>query len=448
MDILLKLLGVALLVSANGFFVAAEFSLVGVRKTRIQQLASEGNAAAKVTQKALEHLDSYIAATQLGITLASLALGWIGEPAIAPLFEGVLHLLPFPKESFETVSASISIAASFSVVTLLHIVFGELAPKSIALQRTESTALLVARPTTWFLRIFRPVIWLMNALGNGIVRLIGIEPVSGHVSVLSTEELEMLVHSSREAGVLMESEEQMLRRVFDFADVQVREIMRPRTEVDAIPINTNLHELLKITVDFQHTRYPIYEGSIDKIVGILHTKDVLDKLALNPRLLTDQADQFSLSSILRTPLFVPQTVSVADLLERMQRSRAQFAIIIDEYGGMAGVATMEDLIEEIVGEVQDEFDTEPSLIQSHGKDIEVDGLVSLTEIAERFGEVTGEYQSTTIGGYVAERLDKIPGVGDVTTYGDYDLTVVEMDGRRASKIRFKHRDTVQESAAS
>ena len=448
MDILLQLLAVALLVGANGFFVAAEFSLVGVRKTRIQQLAAEGNAAAKVTQKAIEHLDSYIAATQLGITLASLALGWIGEPAIAPLFEGVLHLLPLPKESYETVTASISIAASFAVVTLLHIVFGELAPKSIALQRTESTALFVARPITWFFRVFRPVIWLMNTLGNGIVRLIGIEPVSGHVSVLSTEELEMLVHNSREAGVLKESEEKMLRRVFDFADVQVREIMRPRTEVDALDVNTNFRDLLKTIVDDQHTRYPIYEGTIDKIVGILHTKDLLDKLALNPRLLTDEGGQFVLSSILRTPLFVPQTVSVADLLERMQRSRAQFAIIIDEYGGMAGVATMEDVIEEIVGEVQDEFDTEQTSIQSHGTEIVVDGLVSLTDIADRFGEITGEYQSTTIGGYVAERLDKIPAMGDTTAYGNYDLTVVEMDGRRASKIKFKLRDIVEESAAS
>src|SRR5882724_2449509 len=236
MNTFLGVLSVFLLVATNGFFVAAEFALVGSRRTRITQLASEGSRAAKVAQTAMDHLDSYIAATQLGITLASLGLGWVGEPAVGHLIEPLLdHLIP--KESVATVGSAISFAIAFSLVTLLHIVMGELVPKSIALQRPEATALVVVRPVRWFLRLFRPVIRLMNGLGNGIVHLLGFEPSGEHSSVHSAEELEMLVHSSREAGLLQESEEVLLRRVFDFSDITVEEIMQPRVEVDAVDVD-------------------------------------------------------------------------------------------------------------------------------------------------------------------------------------------------------------------
>ena len=439
MDTVLGLLAVAVLVAMNGFFVAAEFSLVGARRTRIAQLADEGNAGAKVTQKAMEHLDSYIAATQLGITLASLALGWVGEPAVAHLFEPLLHAI-LPEEAVVTVSHTISVVIAFSIVTILHIVLGELVPKSIALQRPESTAILVARPVTWFLRLFRPIIRLMNGLGNGIVRWLGFESAGDHSSVHSAEELEMLVHSSKEAGLIQESEEKLLRRVFDFSDIRVEEIMQPRVEVDAIAIDAPLSDVLEHIADNHHSRYPVYQDSIDNVIGILLTKDLLDALIRQPELLTRNDAPFDLKPILRTPLFIPGTLGVDKLLERMQQSKTHLAIVIDEYGGMAGVATMEDIIEQLVGEVRDEFDDEETNpILSDGDVFMVDGLVSLNDAIERFGDPGGEPESTTIGGYVAEKLNRIPVVRDKIRFGEYDLRVDEMDGMRVAKVRFiKH----------
>ena len=438
MDSILGLLAVFVLVFMNGFFVAAEFSLVGARRTRIAQLAEEGNAGANVAQTASQHLDNYIAATQLGITLASLGLGWIGEPAIGhliePIFEAVL-----PHETAVTIGRSISVAIAFAIVTLLHIVLGELAPKTIALQRPEATAIRVARPTTWFLNIFRPVIYFMNAIGNAVVRLLVLDPVTWHSAVHTAEELEMLVHSSREAGVLQENEERLLRRVFDFSDIYVEEIMQPRVEVDALALDMPLAEMLERIAAYHHSRFPVYEETIDNVVGVLLTKDLLDALVRQPHLMTDNTAMFPLRSVLRQPLFVPGTLTVDKLLERMQQSKTHLAVVIDEYGGMAGVVTMEDIIEQLVGEVQDEFDVETSPIEDEGDVAVVDGFVSMTEAIERFGEPGGEPLSTTIGGYVAERLGRIPTVGDKVSFGDYDLLVKEMDGMRVSKVRFVRR---------
>ncbi len=439
MDTVLGLLAVIALVAMNGFFVAAEFSLVGARRTRIAQLADEGNAGAKAAQQAMQHLDSYIAATQLGITLASLALGWVGEPAIAHVFEPLLHLL-LPGEAVAAVSHTISVVIAFSIVTILHIVLGELVPKSIALQRPESTSIIIARPVTWFLRVFRPIIWLMNGIGNTIVRWLGFEAAGEHASVHSAEELEMLVHSSREAGLIQESEEKLLRRVFDFSDIRVEEIMQPRVEVDAIAVDAPLLDVLKHVADHHHSRYPVYEDTIDNVVGLLLTKDLLDLLVRQPDLLHHADTVFDLKPLLRTPLFVPRTLAVDKLLERMQQNKTHLAIIIDEYGGMAGVATMEDIIEQLVGEVRDEFDDEETNpILSEGDVSVVDGLVSLNEIIERFGDPGGEPESTTIGGYIAERLNRIPSLRDKITFGDYDLRVDEMEGMRVSKVRFVKR---------
>jgi CBS domain containing-hemolysin-like protein len=434
MDSVLGLLAVFALVFMNGFFVAAEFAFVGARKTRIAQLASEGNQGAVAAQDAIQHLDSYIAATQLGITLASLALGWIGEPAVAHLLEALLHGV-LPESVAETASHTISVIVGFSLVTMLHIVLGELAPKSIALQRPEQTSVVVARPTRWFLRIFRPVIYVMNSIGNAVVRLAGFEPVSSHSQVHSAEELEMLVRSSTEAGFLQQSEEQLLRRVFDFSDIHVEAVMQPRVEIDAIAVDTPLREIIEKVSTQHHSRYPVYEESIDKVVGILHAKDLFDVLVKRPELLTNPDASFDIVTVLRDPLFMPTSVSVDKVLEEMQRSKTHFAVIVDEYGGMAGVATMEDILEQLVGEVQDEFDVEEVPIKASGDIAVVDGLVSLDEMIDRFSDPGDEAQSVTIGGYVAERLDRIPVIGDRISFGDYELVVEEMDGMRVSKLR-------------
>ncbi len=425
---------VFVLVFLNGFFVAAEFSLVGARRTRIAQLAEEGSLGAKAAQQAMRHLDNYIAATQLGITLASLALGWIGEPAVAHLFEPLLHLLP--GRIADAAGHGVSVALAFALVTMLHIILGELAPKSIALQRPEATAVIVARPTTWFLKLFNPVIHVMNAVGNGVVRLLGFEPAAEHHQVHSAEELEMLVHSSQEAGLIEESEELLLRRAFDFPDILVREVMQPRVEVEAFDIDTPVHTLLqRIAREHHHSRYPIYRGSIDNVVGVLHTKDLLDAVVEHPELLTDPNASFDLQSLLREPLYLPAVVRVDEVLERMQRTKKHLAVVLDEYGGVAGIATMEDILEELVGEVQDEFDIDELMpIEAREGMAVVDGLTSLNELIERFGPPDGSPQSATIGGYVAEQLERIPEKGDVVRFGEYDVIVEEMDEMRVARV--------------
>jgi len=433
MSTVLGLIAIVVLVALNGFFVAAEFSLVGARRTRLAQLAKEGHAGAIAAEYATEHLDSYIAATQLGITLASLGLGWIGEPAISHVVEPLLEQM-LPHEMVETVVPAISIAIGFSIVTILHIVMGELVPKSIALQRPEGTSVIVARPTALFLSIFRPIIWLMNGVGNSIVRLLGFDLVEGHAQVHSAEELQMLVRSSREAGLLEENEELLLRRVFDFSDLRVREIMHPRVDVDALPLDTSFQQLLQHIATQQHTRYPVYSGDIDHIVGILHVKDLFNLLFSNPQLLAEKEHDFDLTKLLREPLFVPGALSVDQLLEQMQQTQTQFAVVIDEYGGIAGVATMEDIVEELVGEVQDEFDHETQSIVEQGNVTILDGLVSMTDVMSRFGDDNLKHESATIGGYIVERLSKIPSVGDSIQFGKYQFRVVTMDGLRVESV--------------
>jgi CBS domain containing-hemolysin-like protein len=315
-------------------------------------------------------------------------------------------------------------------------VLGELAPKSIALQRPEDVAILVSRPTIWFHNIFRPVIQLMNGIGNAVVRLLGFEPASEHSSVHSPEELEMLVQSSREAGLLQESEEALLRRVFDFSDIPVVQIMQPRVEVDAVDVEMSLRGLLDHIAAQHHSRYPVYRDQIDNVIGVVNVKDVFDLVVKQPSLLTDTDANFDMNLLLRTPLYVPETVSVDRVLEEMRRKKTHLAIVIDEYGGMAGLATMEDILEELVGEVDDEFDvTTTGTVEAVAPGV-VDGLTSMTEITERFGTPEGEIESTTIGGYVAEKLERIPTAGDTLKFGDYDLTVEAMDGLRVAKVRF------------
>jgi CBS domain containing-hemolysin-like protein len=430
------ILAIFALVFTNGFFVAAEFSFVGARRTRIAQLASEGRAGAKAAERAISHLDSYIAATQLGITLSSLGLGWIGESALTHLIEPLFHGL-LPEPVFQTVGIGLSIALSFTAVTMLHIILGELTPKAIALQHPEETSMWVAQPTSWFLAVFRPVIALMNGIGNALVRALGFSGVSEHQRAHSAEELEMLVHSSTEAGVLQESEEQILRRVFDFSEVTLEHVMQPRVEIDALALTMPLDQAVRFAAERRHSRYPVYDETLDQIVGVLHTKDVFERILRDPALISSHMTVSTLRDALRVPLFVPATVGVDHVLERMQRHRTHLAIVVDEYGGTAGVATMEDILELIVGDVQDEFDAE----RAHtglkpGDDMVIDGLENLADLEERFGRPDGPTRSYTIGGYVAERLDRIPSVGDYVAYGRYRVIVEAMDSLRVARVRF------------
>ncbi len=427
------LLAVFALVAANGFFVAAEFGLVKVRQTRIDELAAEGKNVAKVVQDEIKHLDSYIAATQLGITLASLALGWIGEPSLAHLIE---PLFAFAGGAAATELAhSAAIAISFFLITMFHIVLGELVPKSIALQRSEGTALFVARPLYLFARLFRPFILLMNGVSNLVVRALGLQAASEHGSVHTVKELEMLVAQSRKAGILDNDEERLLRHVFDFGEKTAQHVMVPRTEIVGVPRDITLEQLREKVAEERYTRFPVYEGTVDNITGVVHIKDVF---ALVSKRRPDKP--FTVQSILRPVLNVPKTTSITKLMALMQNKKAHLTVVIDEYGETAGIVTLEDIMEEIVGEVQDEFDTLeegvlPEMEMHADGSYSVDGLMSIDAFAEKFGGSFDSASYKTVAGYVLSELGRVPKVGDSVSSGEYRLAVEAMDHLRIARLR-------------
>ena len=436
---LLSLCAVLLLILLNGFFVAAEFALVSVRKTRIEELAHQGNRKAQRVFRALAHLDTYIAATQLGITMASLALGFVGEPALTPLIQPLFRFLPASGALFT--SHGIALTIAFIIVTSLHIVFGELAPKSIALQRPENTTIWVTVPLDLFMRLFRPFIYLLNSVGNGVVKLIGLEPVPEHASVHSVEELELLVHSSREAGFIAEQEERMVAGVFDFGDIIVRKVMTSRLDIIAIEVSTPPEELVRVVMETGHSRLPVFKDNFDNIVGIIHVKDVLKGML-------DGKQNHSLSELLRPPFFVPENKRASYLLAEMRRSKSQMAVVRDEYGVVSGVVTIEDLLEEIVGDILDEYDVEEKMMT----EIDpltwlVDGGMLLEDLNKRLDLAFPTDEADTIGGYLFGLLGHQPVTGEATEAQGIYLSVEETDGRRVTKVRLKLTRPAEDSEA-
>lgn len=429
LDTVFRLLAVIVLVLLNGFFVATEFSLVSVRRTRIDQLVAEGQSGAKIVQTALQSLDSYIAATQLGITMASLALGWIGEPALARLIEPALGFLP----DLMTPAAAhtVAVAIAFTIITTLHIVLGELAPKTIALQRPEGTALWVARPTSVFLKLFRPFITILNGAGNLVVRAVGLKPVSGHALVHSADELRLLVEESGEAGVLDEEEQEMLINVFSFANRPAYQAMLPRTEVVTIDHDASMREFLDRFTTSGHTRFPVLgPGGVDDVVGIISAKDLLVMLR-NGEFTLDQP----ITPLIRPAFFTPESKRIGDLLQELRDKHIRMAILIDEYGGMAGAVTMEDLIEEIVGELDDELEHDQELTTTIDERTSVvEGQIRLEDINEQLGLHLPEGDYETLAGFVLEQLGRLPESGDSLTYNGIRLTVLEMQGPRIKQI--------------
>lgn len=436
---ILRLVAMFGLVLLNGFFVAAEFALVSVRQTRIEQLANEGSARARQVGRALDHLDTYIAATQLGITMASLALGFVAEPAIAALLEPLFANISFLHGAGAVISShTVALIIAFAIATALHIVFGELAPKSIALQRPEATALWVTVPLDIFARIFRYPIAFLNGVGNGVVRLIGLHPVGGHGAVHSVEELELLVHSTREAGLLEEQQEQMVAGVFDFGERRASRVMTPRTELHAVPTTIGLDELTTEAAEGHHSRLVVYEGDLDHILGVVHAKDVLRTLAGRQGAVGEgrALPPFDVRDILRKVPFFPESLPLDELMAALRRERAQVAVTVDEFGGTAGIVTLEDLLEEIVGEVQDEFDQrQESVVAQPDGSFLVDGLMAVEEVDERFGLKIEEPFYETLGGYVFGQLGRAAIIGDeVAAPSGRRLRVVELDGLRVARL--------------
>jgi CBS domain containing-hemolysin-like protein len=427
--IIVRLLSVVLLVLANGFFVAAEFSLVSVRRTRILELVSQGNQTAKYALRVLENPDKVIAATQLGITLASLGLGWIGEPAFATFLEPLVNL--FPTNFQSEVSHSIAAGLSFAIITFLHVVVGELAPKSIALQNSEKTSLFVARPTIWTEWIFKPAIWLLNGTGNSLLRLFGVEPASGHELVHSVEELKMLVTASTEEGVVETDEGEMLHAVFDFGELLVRQVMIPRTEIMGFEADLTLRDSIEIATNSTFTKFPVYDDVLDNIIGVVHIKDLL-RAELDPN-----KKDYLARDLVREAIFIPETVHVRSVLQLFRARRQHIAVVMDEFGGTAGLITLEDLMEEIVGEVSDPFDAIQPEIQIHADgSATIDGLALMDEVNEALGLDLKDPYYDTIAGYFMGKLGRIPKINDELKIKGFRLRVKSMDGMRIERLSF------------
>jgi CBS domain containing-hemolysin-like protein len=427
-EILLNLLLVVFLVLLNGFFVAAEFSLVKVRQTRLAQLVSEGNRSARYAQKVTQQLDAYLSACQLGITFASLGLGWVGEPAIAHLIvEPVLTALEMP----HYLVSPISFAIAFGIITFLHIVFGELAPKSLAIQKAETTSLWTAAPLMFFYKISYPLIWMLNGTANFFIRRLGIEPAAEDESAHTEEEIRLLVNQSHKSGHIDQTELVLVDNVFEFSERLAREIMIPRIDMVCLYDDNTFEENLEIMRQSRHSRYPVAHEDKDRLIGFVHTTDFYLSA-----LTKGKAD---LKDFLRPLLTVPESMEISHVLRLMQKRRSQMAIVIDEYGGTAGLITMEDILEEIVGDIQDEFDenVRPD-IESTNNELSVSGKTLLTELSDYIPiEITSD-EVDTIAGWLYSQLNEDVAEGKSVKYQNYLFTITELENHRITRVGITH----------
>ena len=424
--IALRLGAVLILVAANAFFVAAEFALVGARRSRIDQLADAGDRAARRVQYILKHLDLYISSAQLGITLASLALGFIGEATLAVLIDMGLTALGVDAPPVATHTTA-AIITAYVLLTFLHITLGEQTPKSIAIVSPERLARWSSLPLLLFTRAMMPFIWVLNTVNNWLLRLIGVPRVTetGHL-VHSPEELRLLVVQARLHGTLDESDSAMIAGVFDFHEKRARDVMRPRTDIVGLPVDATEQEVWKLLRSERYSRYPIYEETLDNVVGVFLAKDLW---------LHDGSEPFVLKNFVRDALYVPDSKQAERVLDDLRKTRAHMAVVLDEYGGTAGILTMEDLVEEVIGDIADEYDmaTRDS-ITTNGV-LELSGSLSLIDVRSDHRIPIPEGDWTTLGGYVFSTLGRLPKIGDRVPFPSGELEVVAMDGRRVAGLR-------------
>lgn len=419
-----RLGAVLLLVGANGFFVAAEFALVGARRTRIDSLARAGHRTAKMAALAIRHLDHYISATQLGITLASLGLGWVGESTIASLVASLFQGLPSPWNSIASHGVAGTIA--FTLITFMHIVLGELAPKSLALLFPENVSLWTSGPLIVFSKIFTPFIAVLNGTANLLLGAVGLRAPTERERVHRPEEIEMLLTQSFEHGLLREEPVEMIRGVFHLSETTAAEIMTPRTEVIGLQAELTLDQAADLILSEGHSRYPVYEDTIDHVVGVVLARDVW-------KAQRDGATAM-LREIVREVPFVPDTKPVEQLLRDMQEEQTHIAVVIDEYGGTSGIVTIEDVVEEIVGEIEDELDEVLPEITELEDRIEFRGSMPIVELNDRYALALPDEDYTTVGGYVLGRLGRVARIGDVVALPGGTLKVLAMKGRRIDRL--------------
>jgi CBS domain containing-hemolysin-like protein len=420
----LNLLAALVLVGLNAFFVAAEFALVRVRESRIVQLEQEGSARARVVRETLRDLDSNLSVCQVGITVASLALGWVGEPAVSHLIEPVLASIDVASDRVVTI---VSVAIGFGVITYAHLVFGEQAPKYYSIQRAERVSLWISRPLNLFRLVLRPVVWVVNASTNTILRPWGIR-LGEEMEAHSEEELRIMITSSTASGVLEPEEREYLNNVFDFGDRVAREVMVPRPDIEALSADAPLPELAERAAFGRYTRYPVFEGDLDHVLGAVHIKDLFRAAAEEP-------EGFDMKELIRECLVVPENKPIEQILREFQKRKLQMAIVIDEWGSVEGLITIEDILEEIVGEIQDEFDEGEAAIEHIGDDLyAVDGRIPITEVNEHFELDLPHEDFDTIGGFILGSLGRPPEVGDTVEADGATLNVKSVDGPRVSVL--------------
>jgi CBS domain containing-hemolysin-like protein len=421
---------VGFLVLANAFFVAAEFALVSARRSRIDQMASEGDRLAKAAQSAMKNLNRYISATQLGITLTSLGLGWIGEPALAGLMDRFLAIFGVhpPAAALHTVAGA---ATAFIIITFLHIVLGELTPKAIALVKAEAVSRYLVVPLMIFAKIASPAIAILYGAANWLMRKIGIALASEAQHVHSPEELRLLVMQARAHGTLDETDSAMLAGVFDFHEKKAYDVMRPRTDVVALDIESTEAEVWAVVRRERYSRYPIYRDTLDDVIGVFVAKDLW---------LHDGKQPFCLKDFVRAALYVPASKPAERVMDDLRKTRAQMAVVLDEYGGTAGILTMEDLVEEVVGDITDEYDFASRTAVITDGVLELAGSLSLVDVRSDYLLRIPEGDWSTLGGYAFGRLGRLPKIGDRVAFPGGELEIVALDGRRIAALRV-HRDT-------
>jgi CBS domain containing-hemolysin-like protein len=423
MDIVISILITLLFVFLNGFFVAAEFAIVKVRSSQLELKAQAGSRAATLSKRIVSHLDAYLAATQFGITIASLALGWIGEPVVSKMVIGFFDLIGVDFQPFSILGATISIKAisiglAFFLITTLHIVLGELAPKSLAIQRSEQTTLFIAYPLHGFYWIIRPFIWLLNGIANLVLKSVGLHTVSEQ-EAYSSDELRYLVDQAKESGNVDSAEFDIIQNAFDFSERTARQIMVPRTQVVAIDANDYDEKTLEFVIEEGYSRMPCYEDNIDNTIGVVHLKDILKKMRINGTV--------DIRSIIRPVSFTPETKRIGQLLKEFQVKHQQIAMVLNEYGGVEGVITMEDILEELVGEIQDEYDNEIPFVEQTGDNIySVIATAAISDINDELPHpIDKEKQYDTLAGYLIDKFGRIPNIHDKLEAEDYQFTVVK-----------------------
>ncbi len=416
------------LVFANGFFVAAEFALVKVRSTQLDVLVAEGDRRARLARPMLDDLPRYLAVSQLGITLASLALGWIGEPAI----ERLLHPMFEAVNIGQPVAGWLSFGLGFTLISAMHIVLGEVAPKNLAIARTEAVVLAVAAPIRLLYIAAWPALVLLNGSANVVLRALGIEPADEHNLSVHSDELQQIAADSAEAGHITKGEGQLLENVFRFSDRVAREIMVPRDKVRGIDLKRPMEDVVKDALENGHSRYPVFEKDLEGVIGVLHMKDLMARIGSGKPI-------GALKDLVRPAMFVPETMSAKRLLGMFQRQRSHLAIVLDEYGGVTGVVTLEDTIEELVGEIQDEHDDERQPVETIDGGFSVEGRILLSELGPLI-DTSIDSDSTTLSGYVMEQLGRTASVGDAAEIGEHwRARVVQVDRRSIERVEVTRR---------